>query len=126
MGLVHDSLPNVEVPEHFHILSVCLLIVDLIAVSLLSMNQIEVTHVRCNDCRESYGPTALDEAVSVSTSINVGCRNHDGRNSGNQGPEASFSLHNAEALVIVEKFWCLINLSSFLRAQELSDLLLSL
>ena len=126
MGLVHDSLPNVEVPEHFHILSVCLLIVDLIAVSLLSMNQIEVSHVCCNDCWESYGPTALNEAVPISATIYVGSCKHDGRNSGNQGPEASFSLHNAEALVIIEQFWCLINFRSFLRAQELSDLLLSL
>ena len=124
--LAHDSLPNVEVPEHFHILSVCLFIVDLIVVSLLSMNQIEVTHVCCDDSRESYGPTALNQAVSVSASIYVCCRNHDGRNSSNQGLEASFSLHNAEALVIIEEFWFLINLGSFLLAQDLPNLLLSL
>ena len=123
----HDSsLPNDEVPEHFHILSVCLLIVGLIVVSHLSMNNIEISAVGKNYGWNGEGPLSLNQTITVRATIEVSADCHDSGNSGQSSSESSLCLHNTEALMIIEEFWLLVYLGSFLISKTLSDLFLTL
>ena len=90
------------------------------------MYHIEVPAVGQDHCWKCKRPAALYQTISIISTIDVGARCDDCGNSGNGRSEACLCLHNAEAVMIIEEIWFLINLPGFLLAKPLPDFLLAL
>ncbi len=90
------------------------------------MYRIEVPAVGQDNCGKCERPAALYQTIPILSTIDIGARCDYCGNSGNDCSEACLCLHNAEAVMIIEEIWFLVNLPGSLLAKPLPDSLLAL
>ena len=102
---VFVSLPDYDVPEHFMILRVGLLIIYLVVEPREPVKYEEERRVGPRDCGHSQGPPLLYQIDAALAAIQHGTCGHDGWDSGDQRSEASLCLPYAEAVMVVKAVW---------------------
>ena len=97
------SLLDDDIPEHFEVLCVCLLVVGLVIVPHETVEDVELNRVCGSDCWQSQAPAALQELVASATTCEHSRYGHHSDGSGDSCSEASLGLPDAEALMVIEK-----------------------
>ena len=108
------------------ILCIRLFIVHLIIVAGKTMKYEKVTHIVDRNCGDGHCPSSLDEFVTSTAAIQDCADCHDGGNCGDEGPEASLCLPDAEALLIVKHIRLLLYLVCLVVAQHVPQKQLAL